>query len=133
MPTEDLRVLIEERPPPTSSDIPLTSTQLREELLCLQERLEAITRAGEQMHEAAATDLVATQRLEQLTQRLRAFDLAVRRSRRRARSRWPWLQAWWRRRSYPAPPQWEHPADRALRRREEDMLRTLYRAGVPFR
>lgn len=133
MPTEDLPVLIEERPPPTSSDTPLTSHQLREDLLCLQERLEAITRAGEQVHEAAATDLVASQRLEHLTQRLRAFELAVRRRRRRARSRWPWLQALRRRRSYPAAPQWEHPADQALRRREEDTLRTLYRAGLLHR
>lgn len=132
MSTNDLPVLVEERSP-TPSDTPLTSNQLREELLCLQERLEAITHAGEQVHHAAAADPVVSQRLEHLTQRLRTFDLAVRRRRRRARSRWPWLQVFRRRRGYPAAPQWEHPADRALRRREEDTLRTLYRAGLLHR
>lgn len=126
----DHTVLVEERPPPTPSDTPLTSNQLREELLCLQERLETITRAGEQVHEAAATDLEVSQRLERLTQRLRAFDLAVRRRRRRARSRRRWLRVLRRRGGYPAAPQWEHPAERALRRREEETLRTLYRAGL---
>lgn len=133
MSTDDLPVLVEERPPPTPSDPPLTSGQLREELLRLQERLEAITSAGEQMHEAAATDHVVSERLEHLTQRLRAFDLAVRRRRRRARSRRPWLQAFRRRRGYPADPQWDPPADRALRQREQDTLRTLYRAGLLHR
>lgn len=130
MSTDDPTVLVEERPPPPPSDTSPTTDQLREELLRLQERLEALTRAGEQVHEAAAADLVIAQRLEQLTQRLRAVDQAVRRRRRRTRSRWAWLSAFRRRRGYPRVPQWEHPAQRALRRREEEAVRTLYRAGV---
>lgn len=128
-----LTVLVEERPPPTPPDAPLTSAQLREELLSLQERLEAITRAGEQAHETVATDLVVSRRLELLSRRLRAFDLAVRRHRRRARARRPWLRAFRRRRGYPTAPRREHPADRALRQREDEQLRMFYRAGLLHR
>jgi len=120
----------EERAAPDGAETAPSSDQLRQELLAIQERLDAIIRSGEQVHATAAADAVATQRLAQIAQRLREFDAVVRARRRTAGRRRPWHREFWRRSTYPALQRRDHPSVRARRELEAEHLRTFYRAGL---